>query len=202
MILYLVNKDKLQFLLVLPRLLFDSGVAKPHTAFKLCLVFNDVHKNRLFLLSLHSLKFLHLHVFSFYLFDTCKTVLLFSVQPNKNLVMTTGCGWGLVRIWGHLAISAASHAYSAHLSCGFFSKLPCLVRCGILLCLCFGRAGKHHLSYIGENWCSLRYCFSPTRESNLFFCEVYWCIKNESYVLGVWKNCSMTVGRAVFLLIL
>lgn len=119
----------------------------------------------------------------------------FSVQPNKNLVMTTGCGWGLVRIWGHLAISA-------HLSRGFFNKLPCLVRCGILLCLCFGRAGKHNLSYIGENRCSLRYRFSPTRESSLFFCEVYWCIKNESYVLGVWKKSSMTVGRAFFLLIL
>jgi len=48
MIFCLVNENKLQFLLVLLRLLFESGIAKPHTAFKLCLVFDDVHRNRLF----------------------------------------------------------------------------------------------------------------------------------------------------------
>lgn len=48
MILYLINKDKLQFLLVLLRLLFEFAAAKLHIALKLLLVFNDVHKIRLF----------------------------------------------------------------------------------------------------------------------------------------------------------
>ena len=152
--------------MVLLRLLFESGVAKPHTTFKLCLVFNDVHRNRLFTFPTQ-LKVLPSPCFfipSFwYLWDS----FAFSGQCNKNLVMTIGCGWGLVRIWGHHAISDAFRAYSAHLSCGFCNELPCLVRCGILL-LCFGRPGKHHLSYISENWCSLRYPFTHTRERAIF----------------------------------
>lgn len=163
MIHYLVNK--LQFLVVFLRLLFESGVA--HTAFlhSSYTWFSMMFTGTGFLLSLHSLKLLH--VFSFCLSDACEINLAFSGRCNKNLVMTISCGWGLLSIWGHLAISDAFQAYGTHLSSGFFSELPCLVRCSILL-LCFGRPGKHRLSYVGDNWCSLGYPFSHTRESAMF----------------------------------
>lgn len=178
MIFYLVNKDKLQFLLVLLRLLFESGVVKHANYACFSVMFTGVD----FLLSLHSLKFLHLHIFSFHLSDICEIVSPFQVN--------------ITRLW--LRVSEdVSH----------FWCLPCLQPSPVIWILQWASLPtwtrhpplvfwKTRDTSSGLHWWELVFTDVPQREQ-FFGCEVHWCIKNESYVLSVWK-CSTTVGRAFF----